>query len=206
MEKWVLTVAYFLLDDRLAFATDVVGSTAEEIVPDLSLQGTTAPVDSGLLERLYLFQYPCCVIDVSEEPNSPAHFMPSAQLNKYGEERWKLLVNDIPFKGAQVLSPIRIRSPLIRSICHRVENSKMPPQLLEASLSLWRRNLVLRALANFVREVDLKDANLQSAAVPAIKLEEADNQVLAVAIEHIYPLQKTTERRLAAIVVEAFQF
>lgn len=104
VRRWLLSLLLFLPDHKLCFSSRDV---KKSITPDLYLQGTTAPTITT--RDLYLFRYPCCVIDVgaiasagvvheknAERPVAPAavtHIFPNHRVQRsYVAERNRILV------------------------------------------------------------------------------------------------------------------
>lgn len=81
VEQLLHTIALFMPDDRLFMASTQCFTNF--IVPDLSFQGTTLPINK-IKPRLVWFRYPVAIVDVSKQAaiDKPVHFLPARESGK----------------------------------------------------------------------------------------------------------------------------
>lgn len=147
VEKWLKTIALFLPDDRLLFASvrcftpppavlplNIVNPLWSPILaPDLNFQGTTATVNE-ILEKVHHFRYPPVIIDVSRKLEDPAHFYPTSTLTFFAETRRRIFRREVTFRpvwdypGSKTRPPQLKTSSLIGPICARLKAVVQPPQ------------------------------------------------------------------------------
>jgi hypothetical protein len=119
VSKWLTTIALFLPDDRLLFASV---ACKDSIVPDLTLQGTTMPLED-IIQRVPSFRLPPVILDVSRSLHEPCHYFPTVTITVFSEVRQKIFTGDsvVADISNSRTRPTTVKaSTLVSTVCHRV--------------------------------------------------------------------------------------
>lgn len=143
VDRWLSTIALFLPDDRLLFASmkckkydssihglsqrnfrGDVDAESPLLAPDLNLQGTTATVPE-IIQWIHYFRCPPVIIDVGRRLSDPSHFFPIGTLTFFTETRRKIFKREKSggadsFMYSKVQLSSLKNSSLIAGICARL--------------------------------------------------------------------------------------
>ncbi|RNF08951.1 hypothetical protein TraAM80_02358 [Trypanosoma rangeli] len=118
---WVNTLALFMQDAQLVMASPVCSNRLDQLVPDLTLQGTTCTIGE-ISTLLPYFRQPPVILDVSRRLDESAHIFPVFTLFRFEEYRLAALRGEKldRFGALRPKGMTRPLSPLVAQICEQI--------------------------------------------------------------------------------------